>query len=415
MKLTKQILRDRKGVALLVAVFAIMFMIFIATEVSYDTSIEYVIARQQVNRLKAYYAARAGVEMSLLRILIYKKAVAALSQSLGLDKAQSILPMLDQIWQMPLPWPIKLPENAHGVDQDTLEKVNKESLLDAQFLATISSEGGKIDINDLGSASKALREGTKTQILKLFASEVEHNKDFSDKYRYFRFDEVVNNMIDWIDEDKDSLNGGGEQDKYPERNDRMPPNQSFKTMKELNMVAGMNEDLFRVLQARVTLYGSKGVNVNYASKEVIKSLDPSMNDKAVDAILDRRNNSKDGGPFKNDKDFFDFASRYGVDVQALQKSGIQLLFGVEYNFRIIADGIVSNSHRQITAVTFDIENLTTRYLSLMDKEANKAGGPTNPPADAGKGGPQQGVPAASENPKIEAPKGRPTVVYWEEN
>jgi general secretion pathway protein K len=60
----------------MMAIFATSLMIFLAVEVSYDTSVEYLVASQQVNRLKAYYAAKAGVEMSLLRILIYKKAMA---------------------------------------------------------------------------------------------------------------------------------------------------------------------------------------------------------------------------------------------------------------------------------------------------------------------------------------------------
>src|ERR1035437_6935027 len=65
------LLKSEKGVALLIALFAMTLMTFIAVEVSYDTSVDYVVAAQQVNRVRAYYAAKSGIEISLLRIMLY--------------------------------------------------------------------------------------------------------------------------------------------------------------------------------------------------------------------------------------------------------------------------------------------------------------------------------------------------------
>ncbi|MCB0411551.1 MAG: hypothetical protein KDD22_03445, partial [Bdellovibrionales bacterium] len=93
-------LKNNRGMALLMALMAVMLMTFIAMEVSYDTNVEYLIASQQVNRLKAYYAARAGVEISLLRIVIYKQIMATWGPSLGENKT-----LLDPVWSMPFMWP----------------------------------------------------------------------------------------------------------------------------------------------------------------------------------------------------------------------------------------------------------------------------------------------------------------------
>ncbi len=415
MKRLKQPVKNQKGIAILVVMFAIMILVFIATEVSYDTSVEYIVARQQVNRLKAYYAAKSGVEISLLRVLIYKKAVSAITDALGPDQVQTILPMLDPVWQMPFTWPPILPDNAATGDKSQVEDVVKESFFDSQYLATIESEGGKMDINDLGSFSEGLRNATKAQILKIFAAEVENNETFSRKYRDFKFEELVNNIIDWVDANSESLNGGDERDKYTTRNDFIPPNAPFKTIKELNMVAEMNEDLYALLAARVTIFGTKGVNVNYAPKEVIQALDPSITEDAIAGILRRRSDPKEGGPFKDEKDFFAVASRYGVDVNAIQKSGIPLIFGVEFNFRIKSTGRFSNANREIQAVVYDIENLRTRYLGLLDKEAQSKLPPGAPPTPPKPGDPPAGAPVPAEKAKIVPPKGRPTVVYWEES
>lgn len=405
------ILRQRRGVAILVALFAIMLMIFVATEVSYDTTVEYVVARQQVNRLKAYYAARAGVEISLLRILIYKKAVASLSDAMGADKIQSQLPMLDPIWSMPFTWPVPI-DAVSGGDKTALEDILKESIFDGQYLSTISSEGGKIDINDLGSVSKGLREATKQQLLKIFTTQVESDDSFRKMYRDFKFEELVNNMMDWVDEDSTSLNGGDERDKYATRSDFIPPNAPFKTIKELNMVAEMNEDFYNLLKDRVTIFGTKGVNVNYAPKEVLAALDESMKEDVVNAVLKRRSDPNEGGPFPNEKEFLGFIARLGANVNAIQKSGIPLIFGPEYNFRITSDGMFGNVRRTITAVTFDISNLKARYLDMLDKEVqNNAGGGKKSGSDGQDKGKGQDT---GETVKIVPPKGRPTVVYWEE-
>ena len=95
--------------------------------------------------------------------------------------------------------------------------------------------------------------------------------------------QVVDNSvaIDWVDEDKESRNGGDERGRYPDiSSDFIPPNQPFKTVKEMHMVRGMQEMFYKILEGSFTIFGTKGVNVNYASKDVLMALDPTMTDEA---------------------------------------------------------------------------------------------------------------------------------------
>lgn len=397
-------------------------MIFIATEVSYDTSVEYVMARQKVNILKARYAAKAGVEISLLRIVIYKKVVAGISNAMSPEQAQPLMSLLDPIWQMPFTWPPVLPDQMTGTDKSNVDEIVKVSPMDAQYLATIYSEGGKIDINDLSSVSKQIQKVTAQQILNIFKTEVLNNEKFSAKYRDTRFEELVNNIIDWEDENSESLNGGDERDKYKIRSDFLPPNAPFKTIKELNMVAGMNEDFFNLLSQRVTLFGTKGVNVNYANEEVISSLDPSIKGDILNALIKRRTDPNEGGLYRNEDDFFQYATRFGANVEAIKKSGIPLLFGPEYNFRIISTGEYGKVKVEITAITYDMGNLQSRYSTLLDKDSQDLNNPNKGPGTVGTTDTKTGNPSDSQgkNPTGESktniipPKGRPIVVYWEE-
>jgi general secretion pathway protein K len=404
-------------VALLIALFAMTLMTFIAVEVSYDTSVDYIVASQQVNRVRAYYAAKSGIEISLLRIMLYKQVMATLGSSLGAQKS-----MLDPIWNFPFMWP---PTGLGGkmteVDKDMLKESVDESLMSAQYATTITPEGGKIDINDLGSPIKDLKASVNAQILKIFTSEVQHNEDFAKKYGGYRFDELVNNIADYIDEDSIGLNGGDEASYYRDLEEKdivMPPNRPLRTLDELHQVAGMKDDFYNLLAPRVTVFGVKGVNINYSGKDLLMALDPTMTEEAVDKVIARRNDIKLGGPFKDDKDFFGFIAPFGVNVKAIEDSKIPTLYDMEFNFRVTSTGLSSNVKREITVITYDYTNMVPRFSQMMDKNDQENGvgvGTNSSQAGVGAGTNSPAGSAAPAPAAIVAPKGRPTVVYWEEN
>ncbi len=414
-------IRNRKGVALLMAIFATTLLVFLAVEVSYDTSVEYLVASQQVNRLRAYYAARAGLEINLLRILIYKKALAQFGQTLGANKS-----MLDPVWQIPFAWPPILPDELSSVDRDNILSAVENSSFDGQFLATIEAEGGKLDINDLGSEIKSLREATTKQILTIFETEKANNQAFQEKYYGFDFQELLNNIGDWIDEDQESRNGGGpENTKYTEfdNSEFIPPNAPLKTLDELNMIAGMNAEFFKLLAPRVTVFGVKGININYAPKEVLMALAPTMTEEAVAAVIARRSNPEEGGPFASEQDFFAFLQAERVDVTPIQNSKIPLYFDAVFNFRVRSTGQFANVTREIEAIVYDFENLKERYIEIVNKEEDTKtpGEEKDDDDDKGPGVPEGKNPgpppkAGEEKaPKVKIPKGRPTLVFWKEN
>lgn len=417
-KVKTRSVRNEKGLALLSALTAIMLLTFVAIEVSYDTNVEYLLAAQQVNRVKAYEAARAGLEISLLRIHIYKTAMASFGSQLGASAA-----MLDPIWQFPFSWPPVLPDNISTVDKSQLKKLVSESQLQSQYMVTIESEGSKIDINDLGSELEGLRLATRRQLEVLFQSQIQNNRDFSRRFSSFNFTELINNIQDWIDPDSESLNGGPESALYPGADSQfVPPNQPFKTLSELQMVAGMTDEFFNLLAPRITVYGVKGVNVNYSSREVLMSLDPTMTEEAVKNIMKRRDNLQEGGPFRDANDFFGFAQGFGVDVRRIQQNGVPLYFAPEMNFRIKATGQFANVTREIEVVTYDYQNLIPRYNQMfMEEWERQQSGQVNPqgqtpitnPTQPTQGQAGQG-PGAAQGPQISPPQGRPTIVYWKE-
>ncbi len=411
---TRKLVKGDRGIALMMAIFTVTMLMVIATEVVYETSVEFLVSSQKVNQLKAYYAAKAGIEISLLRIHIYQKAMAQFGDMLPTKS------MLDPIWQFPFAWPPPVPKEMSIADKDEIKTVVKKSAMQASYAVTIQSEGSKIDINDLASPSKTVREATRKQLKQLFDSKMENDEKFRNQFNGFDFDKLLNNIADWASEGKESLNGGDKKALYPDaNNDFIPPNEPFKTLQELHMVAGMTDAIYDILAPRITVFGIKGINVNYASKDVLMSLDPQITAPRADQIVMARNDPH-RGPFKDLKDFEDYLATIGCPANMFSQGkeskdlNLPLLFDAEYNFRIVATGKSGKIFRDIVAITYDFDRVKARLADVMAKEsptatptATPSGGATAPPAGAKPGG----APAKKD---IKVPNERPTVIYWNE-
>jgi general secretion pathway protein K len=418
---TLKMLKDESGAALLMAAFAVMMLIGIAFEIIEESMVDYVVSAQAVNRVKSYYAAKAGVDRALLHIQLYRKAQAMFGSQLQ-DPS-----ILDQIWRFDVTWPLVIPKSASAVDRDAIKSNAGDSLMKDSYAARIESESAKIDINDLGSPNKVIADSVTKQLMQIINNKVEHDELFAKKYRGFEFQRLFNNIADWIDEDKESRNGGDESALYADRepqSDFLPPNGPFKTLQELHQVADMNDDIYELLAPYLTVYGSKGININYAKKEVLMSLSPQITEDRANKIIEARNDPK-RGPFKNEEDFMQFLATLGIrdnpfrDSKDGKDAKTPLLFDAEYNFRITSTGFAGKASQTIVAITFDSDRVKDRLKAVMASAS-----PTPPPAQPTPQHDAQGnpippqptptpAPDKKEPPKI--PTDKPQIVYWNES
>lgn len=411
-----RILKSRTGAALMLALFASTLLMVIAVDIMYETSAEYVMTSQAINRVRAYWAARAGVEMSLLRIHIFRQAAPAVAKMLP-DTS-----ILDQIWKQPFVWPPVVPKDVSHTDQGQIQKAVKASDLSAlkvSYLATIDSEGAKIDINDLGSPSKIMSEAASKQLLQLLKAKTESDEEFGRKYRGENFQELINNIADWIDADDTGRNGGDEKSKYSQvpGGSLLPRNQPLQSLEELHLVEGMNDEFFDIIAPAVTLYGAKGININQATKEVFTSFGPQFTKERVEQILKDRNDPR-RGPFKNEKDFMDYLSSIGITGNIFEnedKSKTPLLFEAETNFRVRATGKSGHAQVDIVAIVYDPEKIQSRLEQALVQQAQSQTPPTQQspaPIPGGAAPTQTPAPAPAETQTT--PLKRPKIIYWNE-
>lgn len=404
---------QKKGVALIMAITILMFMVYVAKEVSRDSLIEYAVNSQELNRLKAYYAARNGMDVALLRIKIFQQ-----TSRLALPPGMS--GELDQIWKFPFAWPIPIGKEVNSVARDSVAKLNGESFMDASYTHTIEDEGSKIDVNDLISPSKTLRDVTRKELLTLFERKIENDEEFRTNYQNFRFDDLVNRMTDWMSDKNTSAGGGSKKQFFSELGETYPPNRGFRTVDEMRLVPGMNEEFFNILADQVTIYGMKAINPNTAPENVLKSLDKGMSDEAVKAAVERRKDPDLGGPFKGTtadaclKDFKDFVISRGARLDP-SFDQIPMICDKVINFRVKSTGVFgSGAHavvKEITTVVIDLSRSANQIKSYVTKE--KAA--NTPPATNPDGTPKAAGPTSPAPKQDPLPKGPPRVVYWSEN
>ncbi|AGH95744.1 general secretion pathway protein GspK [Pseudobdellovibrio exovorus] len=406
--------RRRSGIALIMAMTALMFLVYIASEVTRDSAVEYIVNSQELNRIKSYYAARNGMQIALLRIKIFQQA-----SSLQLPAGFSS--QLDQIWQFPFAWPLPIPPELNTVDKGTMEQLAADSLLnDVSYTHTIEDEGSKIDLNDLTSPSKKLRDMTKQQLLNVFEQKMTNDNDFRREYQSTRFDDLVNNIVDWTSDSATSASGRSDKRaEFTSLGANYPPNRGFRTIAELRLVPGMTETFYNLLEPRVTIYGMKAINPNTASYDVLLSLDAGMTDEAIKEAVERRTNADLGGPFTGEGDacrtsFREFVESRGARLSQ-EFNQIPMVCDKVFNFRIKSTGIYGSGkfalQNTITAVVMDINQAAQQIKTSVTKEKEESGEAAPPPSgDSASTGPSSA--GAKQEP---LPKGPPRVVYWTEN
>lgn len=421
--------KNKSGVALLLALTSLMFMVYLASEVTRDSAVEYIVNSQELNRVKAYYAARNGMQIALLRVKIFQQV----SQG---SLPDAVAPYVDQIWKFPFAWPLPIPADLNQVDKGTIAETVADSLMDTTYTHTIEDEGSKIDLNDMASPSKVLRESTRKQVLNIFEQKMASDDDFKNKHANDGFEVIVNNIYDWMSDSNTSVGGGDKRSTFSALGTGYPPNRGFRTLEELKLVPGMTEELYKVLAPRVTIYGMKAINPNTASKEVLMALDTGMTEEAVNEAIAKRDDPAQG-PFKGkagqggDAASTDPNSQGPTCVEGfktfLEGKGarlsdefvkIPMVCDKTFNFKITSTGLYgagkSALQKTIVAYVMDLNKSASQVKSYLDKEKEdlkKQQQQQNPgqPPPTPTPSPSTGAP-----PKEPLPKGAPRVVYWTE-
>ena len=221
-----------RGIALILVMFVIATLSILVLEFIHSTRINLYIAGNIADGAKAFYLARSGITV----------AAGAMLQD-AQDKNKE-----DHLWEA---WANPLPALPAGEGWVTVEIVDEDS---------------KFNLNKLVRKS-GLPDSVRRDVFEKLLTSLELDP------------ELAKPVIDWIDKDTESQNGGDEDsiygysaqvDPYPSRNG------PFLSLNELTLVNGMTDEIYKKLMPYVTVYGDEKLNLNTVNEKVLTAYVQSL-------------------------------------------------------------------------------------------------------------------------------------------
>jgi general secretion pathway protein K len=249
-----ELIRDEKGVALVLTLVVIALLVSLVVDFSYTMHVELTLAANMRDETKALYAARSGVEVAKLLLLEDEK-----------EKDEREYDALDEEWA-------HFDENPGFLSEDD----------EGRFQGTIEDEAGKFPINDLINEDGGINEERRKQLERLFEV-LELDLD------------LVDPICDWLDSNHDEGPNGAEDSYYAGFSPPYPCKDGpLFALEELLLVKGMTEEILygtdekKGLIHYLTIYTDGKININTATAEVLQSLSEDISEYGAQAVIDSR-------------------------------------------------------------------------------------------------------------------------------
>jgi general secretion pathway protein K len=395
--------RSKAGVALLMAISAILLLTILVTEIAHGAMVRVQLAAQHRDDVKAEALAYSGVAFHRL-VLIASKAIGAnpmIQQAMSMVGSLTGGGNASELWQA-MPFVdtrlMRLLFVSDG-DEDELANAKQEGLsqdqidesreevsklkrnfldFDGDFRSEVQDENRRINVGNMQAANlgELLQLPAAQEIMGMLSSEVNQQYVFDNNLVK---EELVANLADWTDPDDVRLYQGGSEDSLYARGDDPyhPKNAPFDTRDELRLVDGWHDDgLWERVGRHLTIYGDARVNVNTAMPQVLKGLlfamTTSTSDAAVQETVDdiarlRGAPIEEGGLYFQTPEMFVAAVKgeSGLDITPLpirEDIDPKTMIRTESDiFRVTSVGEVGDARVEIHAI-FDFSNDKTGRL-----------------------------------------------------
>lgn len=425
------------GIALFMMMSALAVLSVVVAELVYSIHMHSRLAYNYVDGLKAYYSAKGGYKLGLLRLVLYKQV----KDYMGKEQNKAIAgvvgdALIEKVWNMPFVYPVPIGEDATMAQKDAIKAFEKESNVEGSYMVTLSSEGGRINLNNLlvtvptpeptptpSPAARTTRGAAPApaptpsasapaevefqpvvmQTLdRLLQSRKESDRDFAEVYRDVTGSDILTALMYYM---KPDPRQPPPRPNLPDWGEFTPKNGPLYSLSEIHLIKGIDDTLFNLIEPSFTVFSTPGINVNTATKMTIWSLVPEMSDEDINNVMKARDDPEEGKPFESADKFWEAigrtsaASRVEAAKERLTKAGLRIIT-TEESFKIVSSAKVGLSTRTIEAQV------------LMGRQ--------NPQAQGQGQGQQPAQPQQGQNPQAQQGAQNPSasrngginLVYW---
>lgn len=289
--------KKQQGVALIMVLLAMALIVMLASGMTQQQSI-------RVFKAGHYLAQQQGQSIALGAEAFARQILV---RDFEEDKEDSLMvDSLDEFWAMNA---AILPLDDNGVAEVQIDDL-----------------GGRINLNDLVSATGQVDPVTKDRLARLLIALGITGIS-------------VDALVDWIDPNDETVSAYGAEDgQYlmAEPGFRAA-NQPFVSVSELRLIEGMTEEIYVAMRSHVTTLpvSGLGINVNTATAEVLMSLHEELTAAQAASILERREEDR----FESLQDFLALPEFAGLGLKpaglGLQTRFFEVVSRITYDNRVV--------------------------------------------------------------------------------
>jgi general secretion pathway protein K len=430
--------KSQSGIALFMVISALAVLSILTTELTYSTQVQSRIANNFIDNLRAYYLAKAGYKLSLIRLKAFLSIKKFASDNKNPIVKQSLnKSILEKIWNMPFVFPIPIPPDASIVDKDKIMAFQKASSFGGSFLAAIDGESSRMNLNNLfvkqapqqqqnpqnpqtpnpqptpqatpqaqnpnptQNVEVNFRSALEPAITQILEQKKEQDLEFAEIYRNVQGRDIVDAIEFYLFRDMPSSN-------LPGFKSFKPKAAPFYAISELHMIPGFDDGLYDLLAPNFTTNTTPGINVNRATKTTLRGLIYELSDEDADLLMKFRDDPAEGKPWDTKDDFWKSVESLPTAGRSLQD--IKDRF-TKANLNVVTDEETFHITVQAT------HGLSTRtleaYIILNQSSSAKTPGQAGAGSPADPNNPQvvSGMPAKKNKASAMKDSGL-KLVYW---
>lgn len=308
---------DRRGVALLFALMAMMILTVLVTDMRFAAQVRFLGASHTRDEAVALGLANSGISIYRLILLADRQmSNNTMIRTMLMGRTLSdILPMINtgllrmvfadggDVETEDVEAYKQTGEVSDEVREKSIEassKFGSTSFLDipGEFSASITGEDCRLNLNTLSShtTAQSIQELPVAQLLYRIMS-TEENMDWLRERNLDPWD-LIANVVDWVDADNTVASGkGGYEDDFYSRlpSPYLAKNAPFDTKEELRLVEGWQDEVYDRFADQLSIWGSQKININCADTKMVQAMIQSgstrvISDSEMTRIMDELNN-----------------------------------------------------------------------------------------------------------------------------
>jgi hypothetical protein len=401
-------------------------------ELRFDTGIAKIKAGNLQRKAQAKINAESGVHIAMARLAIYKEAFNSVQKNKNLKnifKAE----MLNQIWNIPLAFPIPSSDKMNILEKTAIKEFEDNSLLEGELTVSIQSISNRVNINLLrvssfldfhkltaksntpnpnggnGNGGNQQNPGANTgggnpneeeendedpiknfekQFIELLATAIERKIQADDQneliYGDINVEELVAAVKYYVSDPNTDIGPLTNQIASEfQKNNIQPKNAPLTSISELGLIPGWTQEMIDLVANDITVHGDPVIDINEITGQFLKTLFPELTQEDIKEFFDAKNNP-------DTKQFFntiDDLKQYFVEttrrleksyvderVEVFEKAGLK--FGsAPLLFKITSTGKYQESTMTLSVIAA-IQSETKNPPPANNNNSNPSGGGT---------------------------------------